>query len=1158
LSSTGCPQLPCLSNNPDNIIPKRSPPPKPIYLFFTINGEEVRGLLDTGSVYSSIPSRLLPVNTKVSPWTSSPLVLAEGSQTTPLGDVNLKINVNGKDDRFPFAVFKDSPFGLILGLDFMRHFRIRIDPITGTYKFVPNSVVSSIKLDSVAVVSDSESLSLPLAADNFMCALQSLESDQKSKIEKLIAHFPQVFAQAIGHTSVVEHEIRLSRDAPKIQRPYPTSPLKQQEINRQIDELIDLGLLVPSKSPYASPIFTVPKEKGKFGEWRLVCDFRYINTLTVNDAQPFRKIDNILSKLKGCKFISKIDLKSGFHQVKVAEGSRHLTAIHTHRGLMEWVSMPYGLKTAPATFITLMNKVLEGIIDDFCWVYLDDIIVVSDSFDEHLDHLNKVFQRLSSAGLVVNSRKCSFGVTQIKFLGHQVSEKGLEKDSEATDFIQMYPRPKSVKDIRKFLGAAGWYRKFVHMYSDLVEPLVALLRKGTKFKWGEAQETAFRDIKEAMRQDLLLAHPDFSKPFILRTDASKVGMGACLSQITKKGEHIIACRSKTFKSAQRSYSTVAREAFALVWALDKFRDYLDGQEFVLETDHRALTWLHKFRNSSQHLMSWALRVQAWSPNIQYIQGKRNTFSDWLSRIIPDPEQEVPFTPAALLLTCDLDKGEIRDEQQKDSHILNLFHNPPENYAVAHDILYKRVAKKLVPVIPSSLYKKVAQIFHDHPISGHLGVDRTHKRLKSHAFWPGMRKYVQNYIKTCDICQKCKPSNTKPPGLMKSSCHERPWDTVYLDLMGPYVKSAPGRFEYILVVVDAFTRFVFLFPLRCATSNAISVILENEIFCTFGMPKAIVTDNATNLKSATIEYLCKQWNVKHHFTTVYHPQSNITERHNRNIKIMIRSYVMDIAHKKWSQNLKLFQLALNSAVCQTTGFTPSQLFLNREFNLPFDNALQPTPEEIQELTQNSTPEDNLNDFLFDRTDTYSKILEMVKSNIKNAQEHQKKFYDGHHRHDTFKVGDLVLIRSITKSSKRDGVVAGFAPPFERGPAVVTKVLSDLNYEVLLNGETLGPFHIQFLRRYNQRDTQTPSTSNTQNPNVNDDSFIDPHNLQLFDPGELPMSDDEDEIRSIPDPIINPPSINSSPSSPVPSQAPRTYNLRPRAKVDYKALHTGKRK
>jgi hypothetical protein len=322
-----------------------------------------------------------------------------------------------------------------------------------------------------------------------------------------------------------------------------------------------------------------------------------------------------------------------------------------------------------------------------------------------------------------------------------------------------------------------------------------------------------------------------------------------------------------------------------------------------------------------------------------------------------------------------------------------------------------------------------------------------------------------------------------------------------------------------------------------------------------MPKVIVTDNAANLKSATINFLCKQWNVKHHFTTVYHPQSNMSERYNRNIKILIRSYVLNTAHNKWVKNLPMFQLALNTAVSESTGFTPAQLFLNREFTLPFDNAIQPSQEELNELFKN---EENINDFIFNRRELYQKMLDLVKSNLKLAQSHQKEQYDGRHRDDKFKVGDLVLLRNIVKSSKKDGIVAGFAPPFDRGPAVISKVLSDLTYEVILDGQTLGPFHIQFLRRYNIRENS--NVNENEDPN---DEILDPHNLQLFSPGELPFSDDEDEIRSIPDPIINPNNNSSSPSrenSPSPSPTPknRPYNLRTRTKVDYKALHTGKRK
>src|SRR5665811_2228712 len=396
------------------------------------------------------------------------------------------------------------------------------------------------------------------------------------------------------------------------------------------------------------------------------------------------------------------------------------------------------------------------------------------------------------------------------------------------------------------------------------------------------------------------------------------------------------------------------------------------------------------KNSNQRLIRWSWKLQEWSPFIQYIKGRDNVVADFLSRnsipddTVIDQDAEYMYPPVSrcnLALTCNLDRDTIRKHQKSAQEEMQKDYSSPD-CLVLQEITYKVKGTKTLPVIPSSLVQQIISQFHDTLTGGHLGVEKTFGKIASRAYFKNMRKLVEEYVRTCDICQRVKYDNKKPPGMMTSSAITSPWDTLYMDLMGPYTRSHAGGFTNLLVVIDSFTKWTEIFPIREATTTNLGKVLEQHLFSRMGMPKCIVSDNGTVFTSNLFKYLCHQWNVENRHTSAYHPQSNLTERANRNVKTLIKAFLDGSDHKHWAKNLPFLQLAINTSKQESTGFTPAFLMFNRELNLPFDVSVGLSDSEINMLTKNIPKSQR--DLVYDRSQQYRKIIDLVCSNLQRAQ------------------------------------------------------------------------------------------------------------------------------------------------------------------------------
>lgn len=441
--------------------------------------------------------------------------------------------------------------------------------------------------------------------------LEELNKEERGSIINLVVRFPYQFhlpGDKLSKTTGFEHRIPTINDIPINVRQYRHPPHLREEIQRQVDNLLENDIVEESDSPYNSPVWIVPKKPDSEGNkrWRLVIDFRALNEKTIASAYPLPNITEILDQLGQSKYFSTLDLAQGFHQVPIDPRDAPKTAFSTPFHHLQYKRMAMGLKGAPASFQFLMDKILSGLQGIELFVYMDDIVVYANSLKEHDEKMKRLFGRLKTAGLTLQPEKCLFLRKEVAYLGHIISEEGVKPDPKKTQAVSEFPRPKTRKNIKQFLGLVGYYRRFVPDFAKIAKPLSQLLKREIRFLWGDSQERAFQTLKNILCTEPLLQYPKFDEPFLVTSDASDFAIGSVLSQGIIGRDLPIAYTSRVLTDAELNYSTTEKELLAIIYAVKQFRPYLYGRKFTLITDHRALVWLDKLRDPTSRLARWRI------------------------------------------------------------------------------------------------------------------------------------------------------------------------------------------------------------------------------------------------------------------------------------------------------------------------------------------------------------------------------------------------------------------------------------------------------------------------------------------------------------------------------------------------------------------------
>ena len=748
--------------------------------------------------------------------------------------------------------------------------------------------------------------------------LNDRDSDEANEcaLKELLQRNTDLFAEKVTDlcsSSTVKHRID-TRDAQPIKQVPQRLPFHlRTEIGNTVTELRESGVIVPSKSDWAANIVPVRKKDGTI---RLCVDYRDVNDLTVKDCYPVPRIDDTIDKFHNVKEFTTLDCFAGYYQVLVHEEDRHKTAFTTPFGLFEYVRMPFGLCNAPATFQRLMDQVLEGLVGKICLVYLDDIIVYSKNKEEHLRHIQLVFDRLRQNNLKLKVSKCHFMKPEVQYLGHVVNRHGLFPQQSKLDILASFPRPTTIVQLQSFIGLASYYRRFIANFSMIASVLhQAAASKNKKLVWNDACQTAFDTLKNYLTSDTILVFPDFKQLFRLETDDCNYGVGAVLSQKREKRYQPVAYWSRHLNKAQQNYSTIEKEALAIVMAVKHFRVYLYGQKFVIATDHQALKWLNEMREPQPRLARWIIELGEYDYEIEYKSGKTNGNADALSRIpTEDKPLEVDYEMEERLCAVSIATGSQREEQMKDEAIKTLIEwkenheTRPDFKADAGDedlrilwlqwkrlkvvngVLYREYTEddsiNLQFIVPKLLRVKIMGEIHDSWCGGHLGQDKTLGKLDQRYYWPRITKELKKYIQSCDKCAMNKTPREYARAPLKPIRATHPFELVTSDVQGPFPLSKLGN-KYIVTFHDSYTKWVEIYAIPNQLAETIADKLM-EFISRHSVPEALLTDQGRNYESNLFREALDLLDCHKVRTSAYHPECDgLSERFNRTYLEMVR-------------------------------------------------------------------------------------------------------------------------------------------------------------------------------------------------------------------------------------------------------------------------------
>lgn len=991
------------------------------------------GLLDSGAdkvyINQSLFERLLKNGAKFNQLRSK-CTVASDSTVECIGYVSVPIKLQHKLKVFDIFVIPNLRHYLILGALFWIKMGIVPDLRKGEWHF---SEPGYQEINNLSVIQTADDLTY----------------EQREQLNAVVEnYFNQIKDIKLGCTDLVTHTI-VTNSPPIKSRYYPVSNFLQKKIDEEVTKMLELGVIERSNSGWSSPVLMVPKSNN---EYRLCIDYRKLNSVTEKCAYPLPYMNSILDRLGNARYLTSLDIKSAYWQIKMSEQSKRYTAFTVPgRGLFHFNRMPFGLTNAPATFQALVDKIFGPELEPYLFKYLDDLIIVTPDFDTHIKVLSETFDRLLKAGLTLNRDKCQFCRDELKYIGYVVNRSGLSVDPEKVSAIVNMPIPKTPRQVRSVLGMVSFYRRFIPHLSTIISPLTALTKKHVKFKWTPECEKAFQEVKNALVSAPILDRPNFEVPFVLQCDASSYGLGCVLTQEVNGREHVICYLSRSLTKNELKFSVTEKELLAVLWACEKLRCYIEGTKFTVVTDHHSLIWLNNLKNPQGRLGRWALKLQQYDMEIVHRPGKHHLVPDCLSRAIEHG-------------TINIVQNE--SDPWYDKMCQAVLNDPLSypNWRVDGNILFKYVKHNSFSnnsdnwkmVVPKPKRCQILKECHDNPLSGHLGIYKTYYRVLSRYFWPKLKADVAKFVNKCRTCAEQKTEQAMKPGQMGSKPDvDRCWQYIAVDLMGPCPRSIHGH-RFILVVCDYFSKFVLSFPLRQATAKAVVRLIEEQVFLIFGVPEFLRSDNGVQFKSKEFIKLLEEYNVKHLTTPLYHPEPNFVERANRTIKTMISSYIGD-NQKHWDTNLSKLTCAYRTAKNEVIQNTPYSVNFGCEM---ITSGKQYKENRLRDNCQPDSPD--LQAHEHDELEKLRKLRKFVKHKLEEAHLKTSHDYNLRHRPVQFQPGDFVWKREYSLSDAAQGYSAKLGKKFT-GPYRVRKKLGVNTYELVDDtGKSKGHWHVKDLK------------------------------------------------------------------------------------------------
>lgn len=762
-----------------------------------------------------------------------------------------------------------------------------------------------------------------------------LKGENKVRLLGLIREFSKTFTIGTATSTVRtgSMEIRLNSDIPISYRPYKLSADEKERVRNIVKDLLDKGIIRESRSDYASPIILVKK---KNGEDRMCVDYRALNAVTVKERFPLPLIDDHIDKLGGFKYFTSLDMATGFHQVPMKDNdSVSKTAFVTPEGHYEYLKMPYGLANAPIVYQRIISKTLRHLIEDGkVLIYIDDVLIMSNTINDGLNTLREALTTLTAAGFLINLKKCTFLDTQLEYLGRLIGHGQVRPSPSKTEALVKSPKPTNVREVRQFLGLAGYFRRYIANYASKTACIAKLLRKGQPFSWGTEQNKARDYVIRCLTEEPVLAIFDPKLPTELHTDASALGYGAILLQEHEgKRKRVIGYFSKSTQGAESRYHSYELETLAIVRALQHFRHYLIGIKFKIVTDCNSLKLTESKRDLVPRVARWWIYMQDFQFTLEYRKGCLMQHADFFSR---QPVSVLnirnPRNWAKIAQTADLETQNLVQKLREGQLDATRF-------MIRNDLLYYKYVPtgedpRLLCFIPKGHRLSLLRVFHDD--HDHIGIDKTIDLILRHFWFPGLRAFVRKYICHCIVCLAHKKVSRTPNQIIESwSKPDTPFSVVHVDALGPLAES--NGFKYILIVVDSFSKYCILYALYRQDTEELKRVVTNAISL-FGTPSTIVCDRARMFESKSFQdWVAGLGSALHFITPEMHRENGQVERYCRTVLNLLR---IEVNNKgaSWSDVLWKVQLTLNITRQSTTRASPLQLLTGVEGTSPVLRSL----------------------------------------------------------------------------------------------------------------------------------------------------------------------------------------------------------------------------
>eukprot|EP00882_Tetradesmus_deserticola_P000856 GHRQ01000930.1.p1 GENE.GHRQ01000930.1~~GHRQ01000930.1.p1 ORF type:complete len:1344 (+),score=98.92 GHRQ01000930.1:408-4034(+) len=881
------------------------------------------------------------------------------------------------------------------------------------------------------------------------------------QVQDIVSSFPEVFTDEPPHGgSQIELDVEVipfEGEKPILRPMFRYSPLEMQEMQKQIGQLLQLGYIQPSSSPFGCPVLFVKKPRST--ELRMVIDYRHLNRLTKRNGFPLPRIDVLLDHLAGAKVFSLVDLRQAYHQCKLQPTDVPKTAFRTPFGHYEFLTLSFGLVNAPAAFQSVMNRIFSPMLYKYCLVYLDDILIFSKSAAEHAVHLRAVLDVLKANSLTVAIHKCTLNQPSVLFLGHIVSAAGVAADPSKVTALQDFPIPQDVSHLRSFLGTTNFFRKFIRHYAEVLLPMTHLLRKDAPFEWSVDCQTSFEWIKHLLTTAPVLALPEWNsgKPFHMICDASYDGVGGVLLQDSKP----IAFESRKLIPAELNYSPTELEMLAIVYCCQKWRVYIEGRDVHVHTDHKPNVTFDTVNMANRRHARWLDALQGHRLVWHYVKGVTNP-ADSLSRypvcfvgmLANQPLHFVGTAAAVLNPLQSLSDSVSFLERIKAAYKLDPWFNLENTAALTFtNGLYFRGTTLVLPFNADLQHAAIAEC-HNTMYSAHAGRTKTLHKLRQYFWWPvGMAAAVRKYVSTCSSCQRVKASNAKPAGLLQPlSVPADTWLSVGMDLVTDLPLTSSNH-DSIAVFVDRLSKMVHLAPCRKdTTAEQFADIFLDTVVKHHGLPDELVSDRGSIWTSKFWQALRGAFGISSAMSTAYHPQSDgNTERVNRIMEDMMRHFV-DPSQSNWVQLLPLVEFAINDSWQESVQAVPFVLNYGKRPHLPLDKLLKGEGRlDVPDCVSAA-----------ERAESILSAVKNAKAALHAAQQRQAVAANRRRRDMNILVGDSVFLSTVNIKMKFKGspkLLPRWIGPF--------KVLEQINpvafrLELPSNLKVHNVFHISLLK------------------------------------------------------------------------------------------------